>query len=134
MSVSVCTARLRASLAFAFLRIRSGTEAKPTSVQQPPDPIALLWLAPGFLQLLSSGSCLEAVDRKAQRGLQQPALRQPVTTLQPASDAASRFLLFYYSHWVLTVTNPIAPTACVQPYIIEPCLLESQHVRTSRYT
>ncbi|CAH1227041.1 hypothetical protein PAECIP111893_05356 [Paenibacillus plantiphilus] len=47
------------------------TEAKPTSVQQPPDPTSLLRLTPGFLQLLSSGSCLQAVDRKAQRGLRQ---------------------------------------------------------------
>ncbi|MBA9088145.1 hypothetical protein FHR92_004641 [Fontibacillus solani] len=58
------------------------TEAKPTNVQQPPDPTSSLWLAPGFLQLLSSGSCLQAVDRKAQRGPQQPASRQPVTPPQ----------------------------------------------------
>jgi len=48
-----------------------GTEAKPTSVQQQPVPTIQLWLAPGFLQLLSSGSCLQAVDRKAPKGLQQ---------------------------------------------------------------
>jgi len=64
---------------------------------------------PGFLQLFSVSSCLQAVEQNAQRGPQQPAHRQPVTALLPASGAASRLLLFSYCDLIPLIRNPIAP-------------------------
>lgn len=43
----------------------------------------------GFLQLFLQLLVCKAVEWERQRGPQQPAPRQPVTALHPASDAAS---------------------------------------------
>jgi len=86
-------------------------ESKAPDAIPPPDPTAGMWLAPGFLQLLSWASCLQAVDRKAQRGPQQVTNQQPVTAPKPASDAASRFLFFSRSHRIPLIANPIAPAS-----------------------
>jgi hypothetical protein len=73
------------------------------AIQQQPVPTAGLWLAPGFLQLLSASFCLQAVERKAQRGLQQVAIQQPVTAPKPASDAASRRSFFSRRYRIVRV-------------------------------
>ena len=80
-------------------------------IQQLPDPTAGLWLAPWFLQLLSSGSCLQAVDRKAKREPQQVTCSPPVTAPKPASDAALRLSFFSRGNRVIPVGNPVAPAS-----------------------
>lgn len=63
--------------------------------------------------MLPPTSCLQAVDRKAQRGLKRPASRQPVTAPKPASDAALRLVLFPRRHRILVVANPVTPASCI---------------------
>lgn len=102
------------------------------AIQQPPDPTAGLWLTPGFLQLLSPSSCLQAVCRRTQRGPQQVTCSPPVTAPKPASDAASRLLLFSCCNRIVAIRNPIAPATCIQLDVLKARLMKSKHVRRCR--
>lgn len=88
-------------------------EARLMSIQQPPVPITELGLVTDMLQSLPTYSCLQNCLQKTKRGLQQVTCSYPVTTLKPASDAASSLFLFPRRNRVVFPRDPVAPASQV---------------------